>query len=110
MGGLLARLAEAGAMEHQGADDAAADVIYLWPECVEAWRHWQALQTQWRYGGAGGATGLDYAGVRAYIDEQGIRPRAQRRELFACIQACEAASLDAWAESRSRQQPPPRGA
>lgn len=46
-----------------------------------------------------GPTGLDYAGVRAYLDLQGIRG-ADRRSVFAGIQACEAATLEAWAEQR----------
>ena len=72
---------------------------YLWPECVPIWQAWQALQTQWRVG-MGGATGLDYAGVRAWLDECGPEDRAQRREWFECIQAAERATLDVWAEQR----------
>lgn len=98
MGALLAQLDGAGAFDAPAQDDSAAcDTVYLWPECVPAWRHWQQLQTQWRIG-MGGATGLDYAGVRAYLDEQDIAPGAQRRDIFSCIQACEAAALQAWAD------------
>lgn len=46
-----------------------------------------------------GATGLDYAGVRAYLDEQGLAAH-ERREVFAGIQACERATLSAWAEQK----------
>lgn len=105
MGSVLSQLAAAGAM---AGDDDGADgepVIYLWPESVDAWAHWQQLQTQWR-SGMGGVTGLCYAGVRAYLDEQGIEPGPERRELFDCIQACENACLHAWAEIREREQPP----
>lgn len=57
------------------------------------------MQTQWRTGMAG-ATGLDYAGVAAYLDEQRLRRPRQRREIFDGIRACEAATLQAWAEQR----------
>ena len=64
-----------------------------------AWNAWQSVQTQWRTG-MGGATGLDYAGVRAYLDE--IDLGADRRDVFAGIQACERATLDVWSEQRER--------
>ncbi len=35
-----------------------------------------AVQTQWRYGSSGHATGLDYAGVQAAVQALGIRLRA----------------------------------
>ena len=73
--------------------------LYLWPCNVQAWQCWQGVRTQWRTGMAG-ATGLDYAGVRAYFDLQGIRGAA-RRSVFAGIQACEAATLAVWAEQRA---------
>jgi len=71
-------------------------VAYLWPCNVPTWQHWQAVQTQWR-SGTGGATGLDYAGVRAYLDEQDL-PTPERRDIFAGIQAAEAGTLAAWHE------------
>ena len=77
-------------------------VAYLWPDNVRAWSCWQGVQTQWRVG-MGGATGLDYAGVRAFLDEQDLQ-RDERREVFAGIQACERATLDVWAEQREREQ------
>lgn len=107
MGGLLSQLAAVGAFDAQGEPDPGGDTVYLWPECVDAWGHWQQLQTQWRAGFGGGATGLDYSGVRAYLDEQGIEPGPERRELFACLQACEFACLEAWSELRSKDPPPP---
>ena len=77
-------------------------VAYLWPDNVRAWSCWQGVQTQWRVG-MGGATGLDYAGVRAFLDEQDLQ-RDERREVFAGIQACERATLEVWAEQREREQ------
>lgn len=76
-------------------------VAYLWPDCVRAWGCWMGVQTQWRVGMAG-ATGLDYAGVRAFLDEQDLGD--ERLEVFSCIQACERATLDVWAEQRERDQ------
>jgi len=69
---------------------------YLWPSNVKNWHHWQAVQTQWR-SGTGGATGLDYAGVLAYLGAQGLK-RPQRLEAFTGIQAAERATLEVWAE------------
>lgn len=81
-----------------GGGQKADDIAYLWPCNVAAWQHWQALQTQWRTSMAG-ADGLDYAGVRAYLDEAGLRGD-ERRDIFNGIQAAERASLEAWAEQR----------
>ena len=69
---------------------------------MATWQHWQALQTQWRTGVAG-ATGLDYAGVKAYLDEQGIK-KTERREIFDGIQAAESGTLDAWGEQAERER------
>jgi predicted peroxiredoxin len=54
------------------------------------------VQTQWR-SGMGGATGLDYAGVRAYLDESGLAGD-ERKDIFTGIRAAEGATLQAWAE------------
>lgn len=74
---------------------------FLWPDNVAAWRAWEAVQTQWRIGFSG-ATGLDYAGVRAYLDEIGLAGE-ERREVFAGILACERATLDVQAERRAQE-------
>lgn len=81
----------------------------MWPDNVGAWNHWNGVATQWRTG-MGGATGLDYTGVCAYLDEQGL-PADERREVFAGIQACERATLEVWSEQRQRkaQQATPAG-
>lgn len=44
-----------------------------------------------------GATGLDYAGVRAYMDEQHLAGD-DRKDIFTGIRAAERATLDAWAQ------------
>ena len=77
-------------------------MAYLWPDNLVAWQCWQGIQTQWRVG-MGGATGLDYAGVRAYLELQDLPPD-ERREVFAGLQACERTTLDVWAEQREREQ------
>lgn len=75
---------------------------YLWPDNVATWRCWTRVRTQWRVGMAG-ATGLDYAGVRAFLEEQGL-DESTRREVFEGIQVCEAATLEVWAEQRAEEQ------
>lgn len=55
------------------------------------------MQTQWRVGMV--STGLDYAGVRAYLDE--VQPQ-DRAFVFTAIRACEREVLDVWAEQRER--------
>lgn len=80
---------------------AAEQVLYLWPENADTWRHWCAVQTQWRVG-MSGRTGLDYAGVCAYLTLHEREPDAQRAHL-AGIQAAELASLHVWAEQREAQ-------
>ena len=49
-----------------------------------------------------GATGLDYAGVRAWLLDSGLSD-AERADVWAGIQACELATLGAWAERRERE-------
>ncbi len=79
--------------------------LHLWPDNVQAWQCWQGVQTQWRVGMAG-PTGLDYAGVRAYLEE--VQPD-DRRSAFVGICACERATLEVWAEQREREQSAPAG-
>lgn len=83
-----------------GAD--AGEVAWLWPCNREAWIHWQEVQTQWRVGMAG-ATGLDYAGVRAYLHELSPKKR-WRREMFAAIRAAERGHLEGMAIAAERRK------
>lgn len=75
----------------------ANEIGYLWPCNVSTWEHWGAVQSQWRYGGMGNATGLDYAGVRAYLDECGLQGE-ERKDTFSGIRAAEVATLQARAD------------
>lgn len=66
---------------------------YVWPEneaTVDVW--WQS-QTQWRIG-MSGITGLDYAGVRALLDELGLSG-PERREIWEGLLVMERATLEA---------------
>lgn len=74
----------------------------MWPCNVDAWRHWVDVQTQWR-AGMGGRTGLDYAGVRAYLDECGLQG-LERLDVWNGIRAAEFATLDAYAEQQQKPQ------
>lgn len=77
-------------------------VVYLWPCNVKVWALWQQVQTQWRVG-VGGATGLDYAGVQAHLRAIGLRGKHYSRA-WRCIRACEAGSLEGWAEKRRLEE------
>lgn len=88
-----------------GSPANAVQTHYLWPECVPIWSAWQQLQTQWRVG-MGGATGLDYAGVRAWLRDCGPEDESERREWWSCIQAAERATLDVWAKNKPDPTPP----
>lgn len=75
---------------------------WLWPDNVRTWSCWQALQSQWRVGATGRATGLDYAGVRAWLlDEEPKRDK--RAEIWRGIQACERAVMEVAAEKAALQ-------
>lgn len=108
----LAVLSQSNGQASDPGEPAPDRVEYLWPDCVEFWEIWMHVQTQWRTG-ANGATGLDYAGVRVWLDEAEAMPRGdgagndssdERRELWHCIRACEIATLGAWAERREREE------
>lgn len=77
---------------------------YLWPENVRTYNVWFRIQTQWRVGGMGDRTGLDYSAVEKYLHKvERIRPGRQRNEVWAGLQAMEAAALQAWSEKREQQ-------
>ena len=73
---------------------------YLWPCNVLAWKCWQALQTQWLFTPKGHPSGLNYAGVAAYLATiLRLKPK-ERTEIFSGLQAMEFASLEVWREQR----------
>lgn len=90
----------ASALASLGAQDVERE-CFLWPQNVASWQAWQAVQTQWR-SGMSGATGLDYAGVRAALDELGFAGD-ERQAAWRGIQAAERATLEVWAERRERE-------
>lgn len=67
----------------------AANTFELRPENVEPLDIFMRLQTQWRMGPVG-ASGLDYAGVRAGLSMMG---RRMTPTLFADLQIMERAAL-----------------
>ncbi len=80
------------------------DPCYLWPCNVPTWHIWGRLQSQWRVGGMGGRTGLDYTGVHTYLREVlGIKPKALPT-LFSELQAMEFASLEEWDKRLAEKQ------
>ncbi len=78
------------------------EVCHLWPENLLPWECWHAVQTQWRMG-MGGATGLDYTAVLAYLKDGKGLPGKERREVFGLIQLCERETLKVWAEKREQE-------
>lgn len=96
---LSALFAPAAAGASTAETPAPATIVWLWPCNVDAWNHWIEVQTQWRTGGVGGATGLDYGAVCAYLREVVAR-RKPRAEVFAGIRAAERATLEVWAQQR----------
>lgn len=78
-----------------------AQVFYLWPENLDAWRFFRGVETQWRHGFAG-PTGLDYAGVQTLMDRARVHPRHQRR-MWQKVWAMERGALTGWAELRAER-------
>ncbi len=86
--------------------------VALWSGNVASWCAWMAVQTQWRHAGGGMGppvpTGLDYAGVSAWLQAHGHSPQFARgpRSLALALddlRACEAVALDEWARQSARR-------
>jgi hypothetical protein len=92
----------AAVLAASATDTSKDEETWLWPCNVLAWECWYGVQTQWQFAAAGGATGLNYAGVRAYLDEHGHIASTERTEIFRGICAAERASLEVWAEQRDK--------
>ena len=77
--------------------------FYLWPENIDTFNFWRAMQTQWRMG-MSGREGLDYAGVWALLHN--TVPFRQRKKLFEQITHMEGGALSGYAEiNREREAP-----
>ena len=71
----------------------------VWEENWPAVIFFSRLSTQWRYGGMGSCTGLDYTAVLALLRTLRL-PRAEADALFEDVQTMERAAL---AEMSERQ-------
>ncbi|HMZ01470.1 MAG TPA: DUF1799 domain-containing protein [Burkholderiaceae bacterium] len=80
------------------ASDFDHEYVEVWPETELAYSTFSRLGTQWRVGGMGSATGLDYTAVLAFIRTLRL-PREQADELFEDIQVMEAEALAVMAEN-----------
>lgn len=65
----------------------------MWPDNWAAVMVFDAMATQWRVGGMGAATGLDYGVLPTVMRLAGVPP-AERSELFESIRILEAAALE----------------
>ena len=75
--------------------------FYLWPESIEPFNFWRAMQTQWRIGQAG-PEGLDYAGVWALLHN--MVPFRKRKKLFEQITHMEGGALNGYAELHQERE------
>ena len=76
----------------------------MWPEHARAWAFFcESCSTQWRSGGIGGPTGLDYTAVLAVIQFEET-DKEQAKELFDQIKLIERGALTAMAEARKDQK------
>lgn len=75
----------------------------VWPDNYQAVSTFIELQTQWRVGGMGSATGLDYVAALAVIRELDLE-KDEARELFQDIRVMEAAALEQMAEDRDNDE------
>lgn len=69
-----------------------------WP----ALRLFLAMQTQWRIGGTGTRTGLDYAALPVVERRIGVKKK-DRSRLFDDLRVMENEVLSAWAEEERRR-------
>lgn len=91
-------------IEHESLPDERA--FFLLPDCLDSWVLWNRLQTQWRTAGVDGdRTGLDYAGVRAFMLAHGYgsgKRRSERRAL-GDIQVMEGEVMTVWAQQKQKK-------
>jgi hypothetical protein len=79
------------------------EIAYLWPCNVPAWNAWCEVQTQWRYSGMGGRTGLCYVSVLGHLGTLGLCSE-DHRDVYAGIRAAERATLQAEAEQNAAKK------
>ena len=75
------------------AEDVAADPVDIWPDNLAAYQIFAFMGTQWRAGGMGGATGLDYNVMYRKMDRLGLSPD-DYDDLEADLRIMEGAALD----------------
>ena len=75
-------------------DEIDGEPITVWPDNAKSVDLLIAMSTQWRVGGMGAATGLDYSALPEIWRRLKVPP-AQRDELFADLQLMERAALKA---------------
>lgn len=81
-------------------EDYEEDPLEVWPENIDAWLFFsETCQTQWRSGGMGGATGLDYTAVLAALGFEYEKDKA--KDLFWQIKLIERGALKAMSEARA---------
>lgn len=73
------------------------ELFYLWPECLEAFRFWRGIQTQWHRDMENRRVRLDFQAVDLVMKWEGI-PKKQQKELTGYIRAMEVAALNAQVE------------
>lgn len=70
-------------------------VVEIWPEHIDACALFSSVSTQWRVGGMGGATGLDYPAVFATLDRLHRDKTPEERDaIFADLQCIERGALE----------------
>ncbi|WP_313082547.1 DUF1799 domain-containing protein [Pulveribacter sp.] len=83
----------AGKLAKHYAQQAPSDEVLVWPENLESVNFFlEFCQTQWRSGGMGGPTGLDYTAVLACLRTLGLA-RDKRDAMFADVRIMEGAAL-----------------
>lgn len=84
----------------EGDEPQGPEPFFLWPENLPTWHLWLDVQTQWR-SAFDGPTGLDYTGVRTFMEMRRVRRPRQQFELLVVM---ERAALTAWAEQRENDK------
>jgi hypothetical protein len=74
--------------------DYETDEVEVWPENMPAINLFSSISTQWRTGGMGGASGLDYNILFSRMDRMKL-PEQEYEWLFDDIRGIEAEALQA---------------